>query len=151
MAQYIDKDALVAKIRKRLLPVVRDKHYDEWEEGQDSERKAILGIIDSLKLKEVKEEPVSEDLEEEIKETLNRKYGCKVTEGSDIWFTRQYQENFEMLSHIANWQKEKDINKACELVVNCIEDFMLRRMEIWDEESKQATLKNIRKAMEAEK
>ena len=35
MKHYIDKDALAAEIRKRLLPVIRDKHYDEWEEGQD--------------------------------------------------------------------------------------------------------------------
>lgn len=53
MAQYIDKDALVAEIRKRLLPTIRDKHYDEWEEGQDSERIAILDIIDTLEVKEV--------------------------------------------------------------------------------------------------
>lgn len=31
----------------------RDKHYDEWEEGQDSERIAILDIIDSLEVKEM--------------------------------------------------------------------------------------------------
>lgn len=53
MTQYIDKDALVVEIRKRLLPVVRDKHYDEWEEGQNSERIAILDIIDTLEVKEV--------------------------------------------------------------------------------------------------
>lgn len=53
MTQYIDKTALVAEIRKRLLPVIRDKHYDEWEEGQDSERRAILSIIDTLKVKKV--------------------------------------------------------------------------------------------------
>lgn len=51
--KLIDKDALVAEIRKRLLPVNRDKHYDEWEEGQDSERIAILGIIDTLEVKKV--------------------------------------------------------------------------------------------------
>ena len=28
MTKYIDKDTLVAEIRKRLLPVIRDKHYD---------------------------------------------------------------------------------------------------------------------------
>jgi len=50
---YIDKDALVAEIRKRLLPVIRDKHYDEWEEGKDSERIAILNILDTLEVKEV--------------------------------------------------------------------------------------------------
>lgn len=53
--KLIDKDALVAEIRKRLLPVIRDKHYDEWEEGQNSERIAILDIIDTLEVKEVKD------------------------------------------------------------------------------------------------
>lgn len=53
MAQYIPKAAVVAEIRKRLLPTIRDKHYDEWEEGQDSERIAILEIIDTLEVKEV--------------------------------------------------------------------------------------------------
>lgn len=61
MTHLIDKDALVAEIRKRLLPVIRDKHYDEWEEGQDSERKVILAIIDTLEVKEV-------DLEKEYEE-----------------------------------------------------------------------------------
>lgn len=51
--KLIDKDALVSEIRKRLLPVIRDKHYDEWEEGQNSERQAILDIINALEVKEV--------------------------------------------------------------------------------------------------
>jgi hypothetical protein len=54
MEQYINKETLVAMIRKRLLPVTRDKHYNEWEEGQDSERIAILDIIDTLEVKEIK-------------------------------------------------------------------------------------------------
>lgn len=53
MPKYIDKDAIVAEIRKRFLPVIRDKHYDEWEEGQDSERLAILDIIDSIEVKDM--------------------------------------------------------------------------------------------------
>ena len=57
--ELIDKSALVEEIRKRLLPVVRDKHYDEWEEGQDSERIAILDIINTIEVKEV-------DLDKEI-------------------------------------------------------------------------------------
>lgn len=64
--KLIPKSALVAKIRKRLLPVIRDKHYDEWEEGQDSERIAILDIIDSLEVKEV-------DLEKEIEQYVSDK------------------------------------------------------------------------------
>lgn len=45
-------------------------------------------------------------------------------------------------------QREQLINKACDVLVNCIEDFMLRRMEIWDEECKKQTLENIRKKLE---
>lgn len=45
-------------------------------------------------------------------------------------------------------QRGQLINKACDLLVNCIEDFMLRRMEIWDEECKKQTLENIRKKLE---
>ena len=67
MKQYIDKAVAVAKIRERLLPTVRDKHYDEWEEGQDSERKAILGVLDTIEVKEI-------DLTDSVKETLAQKY-----------------------------------------------------------------------------
>lgn len=52
MKHYIEKSIIMAKIRTRLLPVIRDKHYDEFEEGQDSERIAILDIIDNLEVKE---------------------------------------------------------------------------------------------------
>ena len=45
-------------------------------------------------------------------------------------------------------QKKQLINKACDVLVNCIEDFMCRRMEIWDKESKKQTLENIRKTLE---
>lgn len=51
--KLIYKDDLVQKIRKRLLPVIRDKHYDEFEEGQDSERIAILDILNTIETKEV--------------------------------------------------------------------------------------------------
>jgi hypothetical protein len=60
--QYIDKDTLVAEIRKRLLPVIRDKHYGEWEEGEDSERIAILDIINTLEVKEVYLDKVCKEL-----------------------------------------------------------------------------------------
>ena len=45
-------------------------------------------------------------------------------------------------------QKKQLINKACDVLVNCIEDFMTRRMEVWDEECKKQTLENIRKTLE---
>lgn len=73
--QYIDKDALVTEIRKRLLPVIRDKQYDEWEEGQDSERIAILDIINTLEVKEVYSE-----IEQRMKECPYRQVGCTMYE-----------------------------------------------------------------------
>ena len=39
------------------------------------------------------------------------------------------------------------IEKACELLANCIEDFMARRMEIWGEVCKKQTLENLRNAL----
>lgn len=44
-------------------------------------------------------------------------------------------------------QREQLINKACDVLVNCIEDYMLRRMEVWNEEGKKQTLENIRKKL----
>lgn len=45
-------------------------------------------------------------------------------------------------------QREQLINKACDILVNCIEDYMLRRMEVWSEDCKNQTLENIRKKLE---
>jgi len=45
-------------------------------------------------------------------------------------------------------KRKQLINKACDILINCIEDFMLRRMEVWSEESKKQTLENIRKKLE---
>lgn len=47
-----------------------------------------------------------------------------------------------------NNQRGQLINKACDVLVNCIEDYMLRRMEVWSEECKKQTLENIRKKLE---
>ena len=63
MEPYISKADIVREIRKHLLPTIRDKHYDEWEEAQNSERIAILDIIDTLETKDV-------DLEEDVDRIL---------------------------------------------------------------------------------
>ena len=72
MEQYISKSAIATEIRKRLLPTLRAKHYDEWEEGQNSKCIAILEIIDTLEVKEV-------DIDKEIEEEYlkRRCYGGK--------------------------------------------------------------------------
>ena len=80
MTQYINKSDVVAEIRKRLLPVIRDKHYDEWEEGQDSERKAILGILDTLEVKDV-------DLNREIEKEIETRWR------GEYLFTTKFKES----------------------------------------------------------
>jgi len=88
MKQYIDKNALVAEIRKRLLPVIRDKHYDEWEEGQDSECIAILNIIDTLEVKEV-------DLNKEISQFIDTNFE-KATIGHKLSLKRTAKHFYEL-------------------------------------------------------
>ena len=55
----------------------------------------------------------------------------------------------QMSSHPSKRDIKKEIfvEKACNILANCIEDFMLRRMEIWDKECKKQTLENIRKKL----
>ena len=84
MPQYIDKATLVEEIRKRLLPTIRDKHYDEWEEGQDSERIAILEILDTIEVKEV-------DLKKEVKRWKNE-HGVYGMDDLDFIFAKHFYE-----------------------------------------------------------
>ena len=39
------------------------------------------------------------------------------------------------------------VEKASRLVVNCVEDCLARRMEVWHEEDKKKTLENVRKTL----
>ena len=60
----------------------------------------------------------------------------------DRWLHKRSDEN-----DIEYTRTDVIVEKACDLLVNSIEDFMLRRMEIWDKECKKQTLENIRKAL----
>ena len=114
MEQYINKSAVVAEIRKRLLPVIRDKHYDEWEEGQDSERITILGILDTLEVREVEEEDVNNDLEDYAKKE------------SESFAEREYEIDYIDRNALAKgyywgvkagaqWQKQKNTIEVKEI------------------------------------
>ena len=97
MKQYIDKAAVVAAIKKRLLPAIRDKHYDEWEEGQDSERIAILGILDTLEVVNPYEECVQYDSIDAGIKAFAETYSCNIK--SDL-FPQLKKEQQEL------WRKE---------------------------------------------
>lgn len=51
-------EQILAEIRRQLLPTVRDKSYDDFEEGYDNALLNLLTYIDRLS-----KEPASEDLE----------------------------------------------------------------------------------------
>lgn len=76
------------------------------------------------------------------KEWIQYRWSCKVKD-SDVLYWMDLHELEKQ-----GEQKEQLIDKACDVLVNCIEDFMFRRMEICDEECKKQTLENIRKTLE---
>ena len=103
MKQYINKDALVAEINRVL------NSYDPNE--ITSGRYALVDLrdfINNLKVKEVQEEPVSEDLEEAAKHYLY----------SNILYDDVYVGNptdkdcIEMFKAGAKWQKEQMLKKS---------------------------------------
>ena len=69
MTQYIDKSAVVAEIEKRL-EYYKQKHNEVdkldmcYYGGLMAEDKSLLSFLDTLEVKDVQDEPISEDLEE---------------------------------------------------------------------------------------
>ena len=100
MEPYIKKADIVAEIEKRLKA---NGAFDEmgdaawWEDkGMCDAYKSILSFLDTLEVKEVNEEPVSNDLEEAIKKYL-KSLRKSHFEGYDI--ERAFKKG-------AQWQKE---------------------------------------------
>ena len=87
MAHYIDKDALVAEIKKLKAELPKNRDYKRNAYNH------VLHIIDTLEVKEVQEETVSEDLEEAAY------HNC---------IDRLSKESIEDFKAGAKWQKEKD-------------------------------------------
>lgn len=63
---------------------------------------------------------------EKIRDIINRHYGHEVMAGSDLWFTKQYQDRFAHLLEMAEWknkqfqeEKKQLIEKDCKEHCNC--------------------------------
>lgn len=109
MKHLIDKDALVAEIKtyisnyKGILNKV-DKSSDDWVdstlmlESKIDVSQHILSFIDTLKIKEVQEETVSEELEEAARKIATRHSHISgdIYYANDAWFFKKG----------AKWQKE---------------------------------------------
>ena len=131
--ELIDKAALVAEIKK----LIRENELYLFDNASDAVRlqktgaysvlNDLLHFIDTLEVKEVQEEPVSEDLKEaadKALESISDQYDI-ISVGSCLemfrlgaeWQREQeytcYEEAFE---DGAKWKKEKTIDKACKWI-----------------------------------
>ena len=115
MKAYIDKSALVVEI-DRWKEDAR-KGLSDYAEGVYDTYEKILSFLNTLEAKEVKEEPVSNDLEESSRHYLLNEH---VSPLNDVF--HQCDLKTEMLYHKdienafkagAKWQKEQTIYKAC--------------------------------------
>ena len=81
MAKYINKDALVAEV-KRLIAFyskeIEDNKEDPWamDIAKRDILQEILSFLDNLEVKEVQEEPVSEDLEKAAEQDVCEVVNC---------------------------------------------------------------------------
>ena len=110
------------------------ERYNEIKDTDCSEKKFLLDLFPELR--ESEDERIRKELYDFVYITTFRPKELKKKERFLNWLEKQGE------------QRKQLINKACDVLVNCIEDFMLRRMEIWDEECKKQTLENIRKTLE---
>ena len=104
MAQYIDKDALIAEIYALLDDKFQCNSYDETT-GFQNALILIKKFLNTLEVKEVQEEPVSEDLEEAARKIATRHSHISgdIYYANDAWFFKKG----------AQW-KEKNILKAAD-------------------------------------
>lgn len=105
--------------------------------SEDEKRQHLIDLFggDDIKAEAALRYPLDENIKgDKIVEIISERIGFeKGARWKDKQFTRE---------------KQALIDKACKLLVNCIEDYMSRRMEVWDESCKKQTLENLRKVME---
>lgn len=121
MAQYIDKDALVAEIERRtdelweLLPDASKVENgsittsEACNTGKYTALESFGRFINTLEVREVKDEPVSEDLEDAVNAYIGHK--PDVDENSSVYGKRQ------AFKAGANWQKEQMMSNAIDVGV----------------------------------
>ena len=88
-----------------------------FSEGRSSAFDEVLSFLDTLEVKEVKEEPVSNDLEEAAREWLKPKLDKSyINYGESKMMELTHFDGYAMLDATefgAQWQKEQLIEKMC--------------------------------------
>jgi hypothetical protein len=119
--KLIDKDALVAEIERLRINYGCFSEYDMgFSEGRSSAFDEVLSFLDTLEVKEVQEEPVSNDLEAEFVLYLKHKFNIP-QEGHKLktngWSPSPY-DLLDIAKHFAQWQKEQLMKNAVEAVIH---------------------------------
>lgn len=130
MTQYIDKDALVAKIKRRFDECSSSilKHYDACKEAKALELGKILTIIDTLEVKEVDTWHLQEkeDIYDAVKGWSLQTFVCIMKDGTIQRFNGYFDEDCEGHIHahidgvnddydnVDDIEKWKDITKEME-------------------------------------
>ena len=118
MKQYIDKDAIAAEIERRLEALANTSAGDDREfaaiiGAQHYELISLVQYINTLEVKEVEEEPVSNDLEREIKHYVYDPYfdlnGVAVKEATDYLTV---EDVADIARHFAQWQKKQEAKEV---------------------------------------
>ena len=118
MEQYIKKSAVIAEMERRISVLKANESVISMLSGGMfvNEFKDLLSFLDTLEVKEVDEEPVSNDLEAEFVLYLKHKFNIP-QEGNTLktngWNPSPY-DILDIAKHFAQWQKEQTIEKACE-------------------------------------
>ena len=104
MEQYISKDALVREIEERIkkyatINVGNSSELDALYGAKCHALKSVLSFLDTLEVKEVEEEPVSNDLEEAVNAYIG--FAPEVDECSSVYGKRK------AFKAGAQWQKEQ--------------------------------------------
>jgi hypothetical protein len=112
MVHLIDKDALVAEI-ERLKNTSLEYGYNTMQKvladsGKDISLRQLQNFIDILEVKEVQEEPVSEDLEEACEQLAENARKYKAETSSPFFSQTDYKQG---VMDGAKWQFER-VNEA---------------------------------------
>jgi len=114
--KLIDKSALVAEIERLRMNYGRVfNEYDAgFSEGRSSAFDEVLSFLDTLEVKEVEEEPASNDLEAEFVLYLKHKFNIPQegnTLKTDGWRPSPY-DLLDIAKHFAQWQKKQEVKEV---------------------------------------
>lgn len=96
MKQYIDKDVLVAEIERRIKSILELIHPNGYDKAALQLYKGLLSFTNTIEVKEVQEEPVSEELEDAA---FDYAEACKYEDGEKLLCIEHFKAG-------AQWQKE---------------------------------------------